>query len=309
MDIEYINITKYWMAISSIVGVGTKTVQRLIEKFGSLENVFSASAKEITILTGINFKLSSEIVNLKNELPKFERFILQMCNSGIEVLCPDNPEYPSLLKLTDDLPCIIYKKGNISINYMKTISIVGTRFPTIKGYKFAEEIASRLSEEGFIIVSGLAKGIDTASHIGALKANGKTIAVIGSGLKIIYPNENQGLSEYICSKGAMISECHPNEKVSKRRLIQRNRITSGISLAVIVIEPENGSLNTAQWALKYNRKVFIYDNKKNSHERIKSLSKNVFISYNLDEVNYIVEKISDPNASVFKENEIQMNLF
>ncbi len=111
MAAKRIDTTKYWMAISSIVGIGIRTVQKLIEKFGLLENVFSASAEQITLLTGINFKLSCEIVNLSKELPKFEKFILQMYSLGIEVLCPNSPEYPSLLKLTGDYPCIIYKKG------------------------------------------------------------------------------------------------------------------------------------------------------------------------------------------------------
>ncbi len=309
MDAEYIDITKYWMAINSVVGIGARTIKKLVEKFGSLRNVFLAEAKEITLLTGINFDLSCKIVNLNRELPGYEKLILQMYNSGIKILCPDNPEYPYLLRYTNDQPSIIYKRGNISLNDIKTISIVGTRFPSEKGYEYAEEIAFRLAEKSFAIVSGLARGIDTAAHIGALKANGKTIAVIGSGLKMIYPEENQELAETIGYKGAIISECHPNEKVSKRRLIQRNRITSGISLGVIVIEPENGSLNTAQWALKYNKHVLIYDIKKSLHKKIKTLPKNVIISDDLDEIDYIIEKINNPDLPVFAENEIQMKLF
>lgn len=309
MNANYIDITKYWMAINSIIGIGTKTIKKLVEKFGSLENVFLAEAEEITLLTGIDFELSCKIASLNKKLTRFEKLILQMYNSGIEILCPDNPEYPHLLKLANDRPSIIYKKGNISLNDTRTISIVGTRFPSKEGYKYAEKIASNLVEKGFTIASGLAIGIDTAAHLGALRANGKTIAVTGSGLKVIYPNENQKLAETICFKGAIISECHPNEKVSKRRLILRNRITSGISLGVIVIEPENGSLNTAEWALKCNRKVLIYDIKKSLHEKIKSLMKNALISDDLSEIDYVIEEISDPSLSISIKNEIQMSLF
>ena len=264
MSIEQSETAKYWMALGSVRSVGAKTAQRLVDAFGSPEGVISASVDDISRLPKISSKLAYEIIEKRNDLKRFEKLVAWMSNIGIKVLCPDNAEYPYLLKLTQDPPCILYKKGAELPNNKPIISIVGTCYPTSEGIDIAEKISSKLSGDGFVIASGLARGIDTAAHKGAINANGKTIAVIGSGLKKIYPKENCHLAEEILNNGVILSECHLNEIVSKQRLLQRNRITSGIASAIILIEPESGSLNTAQWALKYGRPVFLYGNQKNS---------------------------------------------
>ena len=116
-----------------------------------------------------------------------------------------------------------------------------------------------MASRGVVVVSGLARGIDTAAHRGALKGNGRTVAVLGSGLRMVYPRENRQLVDDICINGTIISECHPNEVVSGQRLIQRNRIISGLSSGVILVEPRRGALNAAKWALKQDRRIFLYN--------------------------------------------------
>lgn len=261
MVTEPSGMAKYWMALSSVRNIGAKTVHMLVERFGSPENVLSAEAHEIARLTRLNLELAHKIVRVRKDLAKFEKLISAMSKRGIDTLCPNDCEYPHLLKLIDCHPPILYRKGVALSKEEPTVAIVGTRFPTTGGIESAEKIASILAGRGFVVVSGLAKGIDTMAHRGALKAGGRTLAILGSGLNMIYPRENRRLADSIYSSGAVFSECHPNELVSKRRLIQRNRIISGVSLGVILIEPEKGALNTAFWASKQRRRIFIYDPK------------------------------------------------
>jgi DNA processing protein len=164
-----------------------------------------------------------------------------------------------LLRFIKDLPPILFKKGVMPDNNYITVAIVGTRFPSDGGARFAREMAGKLAQRDVVIISGLAQGIDTSAHVGVLNAKGRTLGVLGSGLNMIYPPENVQLALRICRKGAILSECHPDEIVSKGKLIQRNRITSGISQGVILVEPERGAKNTANWASKQKKPVFIYD--------------------------------------------------
>jgi DNA processing protein len=246
------------MALSSVDGVGPKTIRLLISRFGSPKQVFSSPVVEIARLPRLNFNLASEIINARKKLRSFEKLIKRFSETGIQVLCPDSHEYPKLLKSIENFPPILYRKGNFSPDNENLVAVVGTRFPSEEGLTVAREVAKIMAGKGFTIVSGLAIGVDTAAHKGALEACGKTLAVLGSGLKIIYPDENRQLADDICVTGAVFSECHPNEIVSGSKLMQRNRITSGMSLGVILVEPKKGALNTGERALKQNRHVFIY---------------------------------------------------
>lgn len=178
--------------------------------------------------------------------------------SDIEILTIEDPDYPCLLRYIDRPPSLLHRQGVKLHGTLPTISIVGSLNPSIENRRLAEDIAKRLSKEGFLIASGLARGIDTSAHVGALKAGGKTIAVVGSGLKKIYPKQNATLAREIVQNGAILSEYGAEEPVSKWRLVQRNRILAGLSLAVVVIEPDKGSLHTVRWALKYNRFALLY---------------------------------------------------
>ena len=251
--------TKYWMALSSVKGVGPKTVRVLVSSFGSPERVLAAPDIEIARFLRSDLQLARDIVGVKRELAGIEEFIERTSGSGIDVLCPDSSEYPHLLKLAADFPPILYRKGARFPEGEPAVAIVGTRFPTSAGAKAAEDMAAELASRGFVVVSGLAKGIDTAAHRGALRAGGKTLAILGSGLKMVYPPENRQLADDICVGCAVLSECHPNEVVSRRRLIQRNRIVSGMASGVILVEPGRGALNTAERALRQDRHVFAHD--------------------------------------------------
>ncbi len=290
MAVEVSLITKYWMALSSVTGVGPKTVRILVNRFGSPQGVLSAPVIEIARMPRLNLKLAREIVGVGRRLSEFENFIAQMSREQIDVLCPDSSEYPHLLKLIEDFPPILYKKGARLSGNVSTVAIVGTRSPTSNGVEAAETIAERLADMGIVVISGLAAGIDTAAHKGALRAGGRTFAVLGSGLKMVYPYGNSQLADEISANGAVLSECHPNEVVSGQRLIPRNRIISGLSLGVILIEPKKGALNTAERALRQGRHIFVY---KQGGDGIlaPSLSEAAFPISGVDELNVVVNRL------------------
>lgn len=259
MGAETCATTKYWMALSSVRGVGPRTVRMLVNRFGSPGKVLSAPVIEIARMPRLSPRLARDVIGVRRKLAGFESFIAQTTETGIDILCPDSFEYPGLLKSIEDSPPILYKRGVELLKEEPAIAIVGTRFPTEGGVEAAGKMAERLAGMGVVVVSGLARGIDTLAHRGALKAVGKTVAVLGSGLKMIHPRENRQLADDICVNGAILSECHPNEVVSSQRLIQRNRIISGISSGVILVEPRSGALHAAERALRQNRHIFVYE--------------------------------------------------
>ena len=302
MDVEVSAMTKYWLALSSVKGVGPKTVQMLVNRFGSPREVLSAPVIEIARMPRLNLQLASEIIDVETRLPGLENFIEQMSAEQIDILCPDSCDYPQRLRLIEDFPPILYKRGNILFEDQRTVAIVGTRFPNPGSIEIAERMAARLANMGFVVVSGLASGIDTAAHKGALKAGGRTIAVLGSGLRMVYPYNNSQLANEICNNGAVLSECHPSEVVSGQRLIQRNRITSGLSLGVILIEPGRGASNTAERALKQDRHVVVYSPEGN---RLldPSLSGEAFVMRGMGELDAVVDRMQ-----LVKNRSGQMNL-
>jgi DNA processing protein len=281
---------KYWMALSSVTGVGPKTVRMLVSRFGSPEKVLSAPIIEIARMPRLNMRTAREIMEARSKLAGLEKFIAWTSESGIDILCPDSFEYPCLLKSTEDFPPILYKRGSRLPDGGTTIAIVGTRFPTPDGVEAVERMAEELADMGVVVVSGLAKGIDTAAHRGALKAGGRTLSVLGSGLRMVYPRENCQLANEICVNGSLLSECHPNEVVSGQRLIQRNRIISGLSLGVILVEPGRGALNAARWALRQGRRIFVYEPGYSSILD-KSLSEVAFPIHKLNELYAVVDDL------------------
>lgn len=304
--------TKYWLAISSINNIGIRKIQILLKRFGSLESVFSASPVEIAELPRLNLATAYEIIQTGKNLTKFERFIEQIGRLGIKAISLDDAEYPNLLKFIKNPPVVIYKKGKTPFNDGASVAIVGNRFPSEESAKIAEQLAYELAKRKITVISGLALGIDTYAHLGALKGKGKTIAVLGSGLQNIYPQENRKLAQTICRRGIVVSECPPNQAVSKGMLIQRNRITSGLSLCVILIEPERGSLNTASWALKQNRLVFLYDPQESFRlEKEFSQIQNKYLTIkNINDIDIILDDIKSLDISKFlADDQPQKDLF
>jgi DNA processing protein len=236
-------------------------VKQLISRFGSVEKIFAASISQIACLPRFNPLLASEILQAGKRLSNFQRQIDWLKGKGIEILCPEDEQYPILLKKISDAPLVLCKRGNLEKISQRAVAIVGTRTPTNEGLAVTRKLAATLASGGFVIVSGLAKGIDAAAHKGAIDANGVTIGVLGCDIQTIYPKENSQLAKSICLNGALVSE-HPFEiQPTPVNLIQRNRIISGVSLGTIVIEAneKNGAIYTARFAQNQGRCVYAYN--------------------------------------------------
>ncbi|MFP3880190.1 MAG: DNA-processing protein DprA [Dehalococcoidia bacterium] len=247
---------KYWVAFSSIAGVGRVRISRLQEFFGSLQDAWKASegrlkqggldSRSVDALLTVRSRMS-----LDDEMEKLERH-------GVKVVVCEDPSYPSRLKEIYDYPPVLYVKGNLPAQDAPCLAVVGTRRPTIYGRQVAEDIVTDLVHSKITIVSGLARGIDSVAHRAALDAGGKTIAVFASGLDIIYPRENARLAEAIVEHGALLSEHPLGVKPKPESFPLRNRIMSGLSLGVLVVEAgeRSGALITAHQAIEQNREVF-----------------------------------------------------
>ena len=245
-----------WIALSMVEGVGAITFKRLLEKEIKPENIFSFSRRELKE-TGILRENSIDEILRKKVLNKADRIIENAEKNGIKIFTMNSPQYPFLLKNIPDPPPLIYVMGDMRGDE-KCVAVVGTRNPSEYGKGVAERIAFLLALNGVSVVSGMAYGIDAVAHLSALKGEGRTIAVLGSGLKKIYPGEHKNLFKRICENGAAISEYPPDEEPHSSHFPQRNRIISGISSAVIVVEAaeKSGALITAKFALEQGREVF-----------------------------------------------------
>jgi len=257
---SHISEQAYWLALISVGGLGPKRLRTLAMRFGSAEKVFEASIYQIVSLPGLNPLLAERILQAKERLFFFQRQIDLLRNKGIEVWHISDERYPPQLKQIQDFPPILCKKGGLKEISERAVAIVGTRTPTKYGMEAARTLAEMLAKEGFFIVSGLARGIDTQAHLGALKAKGATVGVLGCDLERIYPPENRELADSLCVNGALISE-HPfSAQPTPANLIRRNRIISGLSKGIIVVEADanNGAMRAAQFAQEQGRQIFAY---------------------------------------------------
>ena len=243
-------------ALTSIPPVGPLTIKRLIAVFGSAKAVFKAGADELAA-AGAGPKRVKAIRGF-SDWRRVRRLLEDAERANMKVIAMGSPAYPSMLAQIADPPPVLYMKGAIGADDLYAIGIVGTRTPTPYGLGQAENLAARLAEKGFTIVSGLAKGIDTAAHRGALRAGGRSIGVMGSGLDVPYPRENAMLMEKLAASGAVISELPPGSAPVRENFPRRNRIISALSLGVLVVEAGkgSGSLITAGCALEQGKEVF-----------------------------------------------------
>jgi DNA processing protein len=246
-----------WLAISLTPGLGPTKARKLVEHFGSAGAVFRASLTELES-TGIQAVSAQSLATGKSaELAREE--IARAAAAGVTMLSMDDPGYPPRLKEIYDPPLILRVRGNAEVLTRPGIAMVGTRHPTPYGSGMAERLACDLAAQGLVIVSGMARGVDTASHRGAIAAKGKTIAVFGTGVDVIYPKENSRLSEQILALGgALISEFPLGTFAAPQNFPIRNRIISGMSCGVLVLEAAeySGTRSTARCALEQNRDVF-----------------------------------------------------
>ena len=260
--INSVNIKKkaYWLALASMDGIGTKRLKQLIERFGTAEKVFDASMSEIACLPRFNPLLASRILSKRDGLNNFQQQLDYLNRQGIEILCIEDERYPQQLKGISGAPLILCKRGHLKQINRRAVAFVGTRTPTTEGLSAAKKLATILASEGLIIVSGLARGIDTAAHQGALEADGITVGVLGCDILTIYPKENRSLTDAMCARGAVISEHLFSAQPTPANLVQRNRLISGLSLGVIVIECDvnDGAMHTARFAKNQSRRVYAY---------------------------------------------------
>jgi DNA processing protein len=249
--------TRQWLALSSTPGVGLTRTKRLLQRFGDVEHVFRASLTELgaaglpsasaqSIASGDSMRLADE------ELRKAQA-------AGATLLVPDDPAYPRQLLEIYDPPAVLRVRGEVEALSQPGIAIVGTRHPTPYGLGMTERLACDLALRGLIIFSGMARGVDSAAHRGAVNAKAKTVAVFGAGIDIIYPRENQKLSEQILANGgALVSEFPMGASPAPQNFPIRNRVISGLSRGVLVVEAGeySGTRITARCALEQCREVF-----------------------------------------------------
>lgn len=247
----------FTMALSLAAGVGPRLQAALLEEFGSPRNVLSQSSEALLNVRGIGAKTATALHD--PELIVQARAMLLECRQlKIDVVPKTSADYPRRLPEICDPPSILYRRGVLLPQDELSIAIVGSRRCTMYGRRHAERLSAALSRAGFTIVSGLARGIDAAAHRGALQAGGRTLAVLASGVRDIYPPEHKELAEEISMQGALLSEMPIDQRPLPGLFPQRNRIISGLCLAVIVIEAtrNSGALYTARHAMEQGREVF-----------------------------------------------------
>lgn len=253
------------IAINTVSGIGSIKLKRLFDHFGSAKGIFLSSKQDLVRISGISGQIAEDILKAScGKDLKEEELLIKKHNVNIVSILDD--DYPENLKNIPDPPPVLYVKGRILPQDDLSIAIVGSRRASYYGLSTAEDFAQKLGGFGITIVSGMARGIDSAAHRGALKVKSRTIAVLGSGLANIYPPENKNLFEEISESGAAISEFPMKTKPLAYNFPRRNRIISGLSLGVVVVEASrnSGALITVDNALEQSREVFAVPGKVDS---------------------------------------------
>ncbi len=247
---------RYWIALNLIPNLSPKKFRVLLEAFASPRRIWEASPEELAAIPAFapsveTFVRHRERVDVERELREIER-------RGLNILTLADPDYPRPLRAIDDPPPVLYLKGECIAKDELAIAIVGTRRPSPYGRMIAEKLAKELGRLGFTIVSGLALGIDTAAHRGALAAGARTIAVLGGGFANLYPRQNANLADEIARSGAVMSEYPIGTPPDRWTFPRRNRVISGLARGAVVVEApkKSGALITAKCALEQGREVF-----------------------------------------------------
>ncbi|TWU17407.1 hypothetical protein Pla52o_52110 [Novipirellula galeiformis] len=248
--------TATMLLLSMLPGMGPRTLSALLEQFGSAEQVLHAADAQLASVYGVGPKLTHAIRTASHHVD-VDSMIQWCCQNDVAIVSADDDDYPPSLFDLPDAPPILFVHGEILANDELAVAIVGTRHATTYGLKQAERFGYAMARAGVTVVSGMARGIDSAAHEGALNGGGRTIAVLGSGLAEIYPSEHKPLAEKIAANGAVISEYAPHTKPHAGTFPQRNRLIAGLSLATLVIEApdRSGALITARLACELNREV------------------------------------------------------
>src|SRR5438477_5990785 len=245
------------VALNLVEHVGPVRLRGLLEHFGDAPAILSATRHQLLQVRSIGEETADAIVNwekgadLNSELKRIAEF-------GCRILIQSDPEYPEMLRQIYDPPIVIYVKGDVSPKDKNAVAMVGSRMTTHYGIETARRLAYQLGYLGVTVVSGGARGIDSAAHQGALSANGRTVAVLGTGINLVFPPENAELFERIAANGAVITQFPFNRPADKQTFPIRNRIVAGMTLGTLVVEANltSGALITANFAIEYGRQVF-----------------------------------------------------
>ena len=243
--------------LACVPGIGSRLRRLLLERFGTPEGVFAASPDEISSVGRISRKLATMIPTLADSTVADD--VIALCRKrSVDILLEGRDGYPPLLSRIDDPPGLLFVRGTLLPQDALSVAIVGARHATAYGLKVAEQLGASLARAGYTVVSGLARGIDAAAHRGAIQAGGRTIAVLGSGVLNVYPPEHADLAREVIDSGALISELPPLTAPHEGTFPQRNRIVSGLSLGVVVVQAadRSGALITARLATEQGREVF-----------------------------------------------------
>lgn len=256
---------KYILALRHYAGVGPKTFQMLTMHFGATENILRAEVDELASLPRISVEKAKKIVEAEKHLEAADETLMELDRQGVNVMTLLDESYPGSLRQLPDPPPLFYYKGKFEPEATPGVAVVGTTQASQEGLRYAADVAKRLSELGVTVVSGLARGIDTAAHLATLNSNGKTYAALGSGFERIYPPENGRLAELVAENGVLLSEFLPDTPVSVGNLMSRNRIVVGLSQGVIVVEmkqenlDKSGSMNAILRAHQQEKPVYMVD--------------------------------------------------
>ncbi|MEG4816753.1 DNA-processing protein DprA [Microcoleus sp. K5-D4] len=252
----------YWLAWSQINGIGPILLQRLQQNFNSLAEAWTAKSVDLMRIEGFGKQIIETIVQERTKLNP-EEFIEKHLIKNPYFWTPADPDYPRLLLEIPNPPPVLYYRGLVDVKENQgitpTVAMVGTRSPSEYGRRWARKISTALARSGFTVVSGLAAGIDTEAHTGCLEAGGRTFAVVGTGVDIVYPKQNERLCDRLLQQGLVISEYPAGTQPNKTNFPRRNRIIAGLSRATIVIEAphKSGALITAYQANDFCRDVYV----------------------------------------------------
>lgn len=238
--------------------LGNYRIKQLMSVYTSLEHILSVSFHNLSQIEGIGEPTAKEILKFSYRFEAVNKILEQCEKSGISLLGFWMENYPSALKVLDGMPVLLYFKGNLESLNLPSVAIVGTRHPSAYGKRTADFFSTELAQSGLQIVSGFARGIDTIAHLSAIKSDGSTIAVLGSGFNHIYPAENKSMIPKIYEKGGILTEYSPDTKPDSGHFPERNRIISALSAGTLIIESgeSGGALITASYALEQNKEIF-----------------------------------------------------
>jgi len=286
-----LNYRKYVVALREKAKVGPKGFQQLLMSFGSPENVYKASKEELLSLPRMTSQKAEQILKSQDSLPEIEEYLIYLEDQKIGLLTLLDDDYPRSLKRIDDPPPLLYFQGEFPVRKQIFVAVIGAhRGYSIQRIELAVQIGKNLAQRGVVVVSGLAEGIDAAAHIGALHQEGKTYAVLGTGLNKIFPSENVALAEEITKNGALITEYNLNVPVKAGQLMARNRIVVGLSQAVIVVEMDEnstGTMDAASIAVKQGKPLFVM-RKENSQKVEELIAEGAVLLQGVEDLDLVV---------------------